>query len=225
MVPALLALVVLALAPSTALTEGKIVIHGAASGSHLRLSVSGGDILVNGTMEAGVGCKFTTGHSAATCPVAGVGGIEIQMGSADDKVQVEDPLPIPLTAYLGAGSDKLIGNDESDTCYAEETKANRCIGAGGDDVCITGAENTDCVGGPGDDYCKHGPGSDGCFGGPGDDECDMGAGQDGCHTGSGNDRLLGGPDPDQLYGGPGVDYCDGGPGVGRSHGCEKGPGG
>ena len=41
------------------------------------------------------------------------------MGPADDKIQVEDRLPMPLTVHLGAGSDKFLGNDEPDTCYSE----------------------------------------------------------------------------------------------------------
>ncbi len=146
------------------------------------------------------------------------------MGPSDDKVEVLDPLPVPLTAYLGAGSDKLIGNAEPDTCYPQGTRRNRCIGGGGDDVCISAPVNTDCVGGAGNDYCRVRDGSDGCWGGPGRDICIMGAGHDGCHGEGGADRLYGGPASDQLYGGRGSDYCDGGPGIGYSHACESGPG-
>lgn len=214
----------LTLTASTASSEGQILVYGSPGESHLRLTVSGEDILVSGPLgSAPVGCQSTSGHSL-TCPVADAGSIELQMGSGEDKVEVLDPLPIPLTVHLGAGSDKMIGNDEADTCYSEGTKRNRCLGGGGNDICITGELNSDCVGGPGDDLCQHGAGSDGCFGGPGDDVCEMGAGQDGCHGGPGDDRLLGGADPDQLYGGSGIDYCDGSPGVGRSSGCERGPG-
>jgi Ca2+-binding RTX toxin-like protein len=223
--PALVLGIGLLVFPTTATTAGKLVIRGAETGSHLSLSVSDESILVAGTMGGKpTGCTFTHGHNAATCPLAGATEIEIEMGPADDKVDVADPLPIPLTVHLGDGSDKLLGNDEDDTCYSEGTKRNRCIGGGGDDNCITGSENSDCVGGPGDDFCRHGTGSDGCFGGPGADTCDMGAGQDGCHGGPGNDKLYGGPGADQLYGGPGSDFCDGAPGVGRSSSCETGPG-
>lgn len=218
-----LALFMLA-SPVAAVPEAKIVINGPSSESHLRLTVVGEEIVVHGPMGSSVGCEPTETHSTVTCPYAGVGMIEVDMGPSQDKVEVLDPLPIPLTTHLGAGEDKFIGNDEPDTCYSEETKRNRCIGGGGDDVCITGQENSDCVGGTGDDLCVHGAGSDGCFGGPGDDVCEMGAGKDGCHGGPGDDKLYGGPDPDQLYGGSGDDFCDGGPGVGRSHGCESGPG-
>ena len=135
-----------------------------------------------------------------------------------------NPLPFPLTVHLGDGEDKFIGSAEKDICFPEGSRRNRCIGEGGDDVCITGSLNSDCVGGGGDDYCRHGSGSDGCWGGPGDDICIMGPGQDGCHGEGGNDRLYGDHDPDQLYGGAGIDYCDGGPGWGYSRTCEAGPG-
>lgn len=225
-VPALaLAALVLLATPTAAVPEGMIVVHGPGYSSHLRLSVAGGKIVVTGQVaDNPAGCEITDGHRTTECPIAGAGGMEIVMGSSDDKIEVGDPLPLPLTVHLGAGSDKFIGNGEADTCYSEATKRNRCIGNGGDDICITGPENSDCVGGEGDDYCKHLGGSDGCFGGPGDDECEMGGGMDGCHGGPGNDRLYGGADPDQLYGDAGNDFCDGGSGVGRSHSCETGPG-
>jgi Ca2+-binding RTX toxin-like protein len=223
---ALAAAALLATATASAVPEGEIVVQGPSYSSHLRLSVGGDAIVVKGQVAGDpVGCMLVEGHRLTVCPVADAGGMEIVMGPADDKIQVEDRLPMPLTVHLGAGSDKFLGNDEPDTCYSEATKRNRCIGSGGDDVCITGPQNSDCVGGEGDDYCRHQEGSDGCFGGPGNDECDMGGGSDGCHGGPGNDRLLGGGDSDQLYGDAGYDYCDGGPGVGRSHDCESGPGG
>jgi Ca2+-binding RTX toxin-like protein len=225
---AILALATLALLtfPTVASTEGEIVIHGPEASSHLRLTVSGEDIMVNGYLAGAhqVGCSLPGGGNAAVCPLAGVDRIEIDMGPNDDKVDVLDPLPIPLTVRLGDGSDKFNGNSEPDTCYPEGSIANGCEGAGGNDICITGPKNTECFGGPGNDFSKAGPGSDGSWGGPGDDVCYMGAGEDACHGGPGNDHLYGGPDPDQLYGGPGSDFCDGGPGVGRSHGCETGPG-
>jgi Ca2+-binding RTX toxin-like protein len=216
---------VLSLGGTTASTEGTIVVRGAASGTHLRLSLRGGDLVAEGSMQGATptGCHFTSGERVAVCPMAGAGAIEVETGPSDDKVEVLEQLPLPLTAYLGQGEDKLIGNGEPDTCYPQGTKRNRCIGGAGDDVCITGPRNSDCVGGPGNDYCKHSTGSDGCWGGPGNDVCVMGPGMDGCHGEGGNDRLYGGPDPDQLYGGRGYDYCNGGRGIGKSHGCEAGP--
>lgn len=213
------------LLPAGAAPAGRIVIKGAASGSHIELSVRGDRLHVRGLMarQRPRGCHFTRGRMAAVCPLHGARAIEVQMGPSGDFVEVLDRLPLPLTARLGGGSDKLIARGEPDTCYPEGSPRNRCVGGGGNDTCFTGNRNSDCVGGPGDDFCLHGRGSDGCWGGPGDDVCVMGAGQDGCHGGPGNDRLYGGPAPDQLYGGPGRDYCDGGRGVGRSHDCELGP--
>lgn len=209
---------------TTASQAGTIVVYGASSGTHLRLTTSGGDIVVDGYMAAArpQGCRLTS-RLHAVCPTANADAIEIDTGPNGDLVEVLDRMPFPLTVHLGAGEDKFIGNGENDTCYPEGTRRNRCVGGGGNDVCITGPKNTDCVGGPGNDYCREGAGSDGCWGGPGRDVCYMGPGEDGCHGGSGNDRLYGGPGADQLYGGPGFDYCDGGPGVGKSHECEAGP--
>jgi len=208
---------------STATPEGRIVIRGASTGTHLRLSMSGSELLVSGPMEAATGCRFSRGRGAAACPLAGVGSIEVDTGPAEDTVEVLDRLPLPLTAYLGAGSDKMIGNGERDICYPQGTARNRCIGEGGNDVCVSAPVNTDCVGGSGDDYCRTGAGSDGCWGGPGQDVCMMGDGQDGCHGEAGNDRLFGSEGSDQLYGGDGLDYCDLGPSGGQSRECEAGP--
>lgn len=208
---------------STATPEGRIIIQGPPVGTHLRLTMSGSELLVTGPMEAATGCRFSRGHGAATCPLANIGSIEVDTGPAEDKVEVLERLPLPLVAYLGAGSDKLVGSGERDTCYPQGTDRNRCIGEGGNDICISAPVNTDCFGGPGDDYCKTGSGSDGCWGGPGQDVCMMGDGQDGCHGEGAGDRLYGGGGTDKLYGGGGSDYCDGGPNRGRSNECEAGP--
>ncbi len=229
--------------PTAASTAGGIVIHGFESGSHLKLTVSGEDIVVNGFLDPSeqVGCSFTHGQNALVCPFAGVNGVELDMGSAADKVEVLDPLPIPLIAHMGGGSDKFIGSDEPDTCYMEGKDGSSCYGNGGNDVCMSGAGGDACYGGPGNDVCKMGAGEDRClgeagndrlYGGPASDHLEGGPGNDilrgegssdHLSGGSGNDRLYGGPSPDQLYGESGHDFCDGGPGVGRSHSCEAGP--
>lgn len=203
--------------------QGRIVIHGAETGTHLRLSLSGGELLVTGAMAAtSEGCQRAAGNGV-TCPLNDVGQVEVVTGPSEDKVEVLSKLPVPLIAYLGAGSDKLIGNGEPDSCHPQGTRRNRCIGGGGNDVCIAAPINTDCVGGPGNDYCRTSDGSDGCWGGPGSDLCSMGAGEDGCHGEAGPDRLYGGPGADQLYGGGGTDFCDGEAGLGQMHGCELSP--
>jgi hypothetical protein len=223
----ILALVAAALflAPTAASPTERIVVFGAASGSHLQIEANESQVVVKGVMARvkPQGCHFGGSRRVAVCPADRADAIEVNMGPSNDFVEVLDPLPFPLTVHLGSGEDKFIGSAEKDTCYPEGTRRNRCIGNGGDDVCITGARNSDCVGGPGNDYCKTSTGSDGCWGGPGDDVCYMGPGQDGCHGEGGDDRLYGEHDPDQLYGGEGNDYCDGGPGMGYSHTCERGP--
>jgi hypothetical protein len=223
---ALAAALLLALFCAPASPQGEAIVHGAASGTHLDLSMRGSNLVVEGWMapRAGPGCRLAHHRNLAICPLGDVGRVELEMGPQGDFVEVEDPLPVPLTVHLGDGSDKFIGNSEPDTCYSEGARRNRCIGGAGDDVCITGNQNSDCVGDAGNDYCQTGAGSDGCWGGPGDDVCRMGPGQDGCHGEGGHDELYGGPSPDQLYGGEGYDNCDGLPGWGRSHECEAGPG-
>lgn len=224
---ALLAVLIVPTAASVAgQPGGTIVIHGSDSGSHLTLYASPSRIVVKGNMAAThpQGCHLSANRLRAVCRVAGATGIELDMGPAGDLVEVADPMPFPVTAYLGNGSDKMIGNDEPDTCYSQGARRNRCIGGGGNDVCITGPRNSDCVGGAGNDICETQTGSDGCWGGPGNDICKMGPGMDGCHGDAGNDRLYGGANPDQLYGGSGYDYCNGGPGRGKSHTCDIGPG-
>lgn len=225
-----LAVVIVALvgliAPTAANTASQIMIYGAASGTHLELHKRDGKLIVDGWMarRKPVGCHFTKRRARAVCNLSRAGRIELKMGDHGDFVRVDKALPIPITVHLGGGSDKFIGNGENDICYSEGARRNRCVGGPGNDVCITGQRNSDCVGGPGNDYCRTGAGSDGCWGGPGNDICIMGPGHYGCHGEGGNDLLYGGPSSDQLYGGPGRDYCDGFPGLGKSHGCQLGPG-
>jgi Ca2+-binding RTX toxin-like protein len=216
----------LCLGTGTASTQGTIVIYGADSGSTLHIGVKGTNLVAKGRLASthARGCRVSRGHTRATCPLGDAGAIELDMGPSGDTVEVVDRLPLSLTVHLGAGSDKFIGNGEKDICYSEQSRRNRCIGGPGNDICITGNQNSDCVGGAGNDYCQTGAGSDGCWGGPGDDVCRMGPGEDGCHGEGGNDQLFGGPSPDQLYGGSDFDRCDGLPGWGRSHECEAGPG-
>jgi Ca2+-binding RTX toxin-like protein len=204
---------------------GQISIFGAESGTHLTMTVDSGRLVVTGPMAAEHprGCHLSADREKAVCPLAGVSAIEVTLGPSGDFLDVADPMPVPVTAYLGSGSDKMIGNAEADTCYSQGSRRNRCIGGAGDDICITGEKNSDCVGDAGNDYCETADGSDGCWGGEGNDICKMGPGEDGCHGEGGNDRLYGGANPDQLYGGTGWDYCDGGPGRGKSHSCDAGP--
>lgn len=210
-------------AQTSAASNDTIVVRGAGSSSHLRVTVGKSSVVARGNLASSghKGCR--RGRGKVVCPTRGASEMKIVMGPSNDKVEILEKLPFPLTVHLGSGSDKFIGNNERDTCYSEGSRRNRCIGGGGKDLCITGPRNSDCVGGPGDDVCIHSTGSDGCWGGSGDDVCHMGPGRDGCHGGPGNDRLYEGRDPGRLYGGPGNDYCDGGPGRGKSQTCERGP--
>jgi Ca2+-binding RTX toxin-like protein len=205
-----LAIVALALLASSSMTlaAGGIVIHGSeTTGSHLKLTVSGGNLVVNGYTESNeqAGCEFTHGQNALQCSLAGISQIEIDTGRSDDTVEVLEPLPVPLIAHLGEGADKFIGSEEPDTCYPEGSVNNNCDGGKGNDTCVTGSETTKCIGGPGDDLCEAGFNNDACYGGPGNDVCKMGAGESKCLGEDGNDLLKGGSGSDHLSGGPGND--------------------
>jgi Ca2+-binding RTX toxin-like protein len=233
------------IAPTAGSADGPLVIQGAPTGTHLRLSLAtDGQLVVDGfeASNAPVGCQAVHPRTLAVCPLTGVPFIEVDTGDTGDKVEIDDPMPIPVTAHLGGGSDQFIGNAEDDTCYPEGAQRNRCYGGAGDDICITGPRNSDCVGDGGNDYAKFSTGSDGCWGDyavggegdpsgddprtgtPGNDICIMGPGKDGAHGGPGDDKLYEGSGQGKLYGEGGTDFCDGGPGVGRSVGCEQGPG-
>lgn len=219
-------LVVPSVASPAAQRAAQIELFGAHGGTHMTLATKGAHgLVVKGHMAKARphGCRFVRYRKVAVCNLARASSVEIHTGPASDFVRVLDPLPVPVTAYTGAGSDRFYGNDEPDACFTQGSKKNRCVGKGGNDVCITGQKNSDCIGNSGNDYCQHGAGSDGCWGGPGDDVCKMGPGKDGCHGGPGNDVVLGGAGGDQLYGGPGHDYCNGQGGLNDTHNCEGGP--
>src|SRR4051812_18410240 len=116
------------LLPTDAAPQGTLLIRGADSGSHLVVSASGGAIFVSGYMAPGrpQGCRLTAGRNGADCSLEGVAAIEIEMGPNGDLVEIADPLPVPLVAHLGGGSDKLVANGEADVCYSEGARRNRC---------------------------------------------------------------------------------------------------
>jgi hypothetical protein len=214
-------------AATTSAQAGPLLIEGRPSADHVRIRMSpnGNRFAIRGKVRTSGPhrCKKRRHGTRRRCPARDVTAVIVDMGAGGDKLEILDSLPVPVAGYLGAGSDKMIGAGEPDLCYPGGTRRNRCIGGGGNDVCVTGPRNSDCVGGPGNDYCEAQGGSDGCFGGPGRDVCKMGGGHDGCHGDGGNDQLFGGPSSDKLYGGAGNDYCDGQRGVGRSYTCEQGP--
>ena len=111
------------------------------------------------------GCHFTRYRMAASCPLGNVGWIEVRMGPSGDFVRASNRMPVPLTAYLGAGSDKFIGNAERDSATPKARAATAASAGPGDDLHHR-QQDSDCVGGAGNDYCHPGDGSDGCWGGP-----------------------------------------------------------
>jgi hypothetical protein len=142
-----------------------------------------------------------------------------------DKVEVLDPLPIPLTVHLGNGSDKFLGNDEDDTCYAEGAKRNRCYGYGrrrrlhypAPATAIASGARSTTTAGTAPAAMDAGEVRDGT-------SATWARGPTGVTVTAKTHCLYEGAGSGQLYGGPGVDCCDGGPGKGQSHSCEKGPG-
>src|SRR3954452_19140930 len=102
---ALAAALVLSLLSSSATSTSQIVLHGAASGSTLRLSVHGPRLVAKGLMAHAhpAGCRFKRFRRIAVCRLSGAGAIEVDMGPSGDFVKVEDRLPLPLTVHLGGG--------------------------------------------------------------------------------------------------------------------------
>src|SRR5690349_24984403 len=76
-------------APTTAAPDGRILIQGPDSSSHLRLSTSGGLLVAQGLMQEGgtSGCRFER-ITLAVCPLAGVSSTEVDMGPSSDRVEV-----------------------------------------------------------------------------------------------------------------------------------------
>jgi hypothetical protein len=112
-----------------AVPQKRIVIHGTSAGTHLRLEVRRGRLLVDGRMTKGISrdCHPAARGGIAVCGLGQVGSIEVDTGPSGDMVEVLKKLPVPLTVYLGPGADKFIGNGERDTCYPGGTRRNRCV--------------------------------------------------------------------------------------------------
>ena len=90
-----LAIVLSMMLPTAASPQGQIVVRGAASGSHLRVTVGGEGIVIDGYLAAGGqrGCRFTRGRNGAVCPLAGVASMVIVMGPSGDMVEILEKLP------------------------------------------------------------------------------------------------------------------------------------
>src|SRR6185437_3996358 len=76
------AVLLLAFGSASASPQGEVVVRGAASGSHLKLSLANGNLVVHGWMapEAGAGCRLTHHRNLAVCRLRNVGGVEVDMG-------------------------------------------------------------------------------------------------------------------------------------------------
>ena len=83
----------------------------AHSGSHLTVTTRASKIIIKGKMAHAKprGCHLSADRMRAVCPLAGAAAIELDMGPAGDFVEIADPLPFPVIAHLGMGSDKLFG--------------------------------------------------------------------------------------------------------------------
>ncbi len=120
-------------------------------------------------------------------------------GFDDATPQVFDMLAGRDLAYLGAGADKVNGNDGNDTLY----------GGAGDDLLFGGADNDRLYGGDDNDTLFGGDGNDRVHGNDGDDEIHGGAGDDRLNGHTGDDIITGGLGADKINGGSGTNFLFG----------------
>ena len=148
------------------------------------------------------------------CPASLVSEIDIDTGSAGDKVIFGPAFGGPnlsatasgitpdLTAVVSTG-----GGNDSFTGGAEVDHLNT---GGGSDKATLGAGN---------DVANMGGGSDKASGGSGNDEIKGGGGSDKLKGNGGADSLFGGGGSDKLLAGAGNDKCVPGPGAGKQSSC------
>ncbi|MDP9276766.1 MAG: hypothetical protein M3O76_00975 [Actinomycetota bacterium] len=230
----------------------QLVIKGSDGGDHVTIGLdsSGSDFVLNGYFPGSVpgSCQAEKPQKKLLCRTAGITEVLVDLGAANDKLEILDPLPSTVIAHLGSGNDRMSGNGEPDTCYMDGGAKKQCLLGGGDDTCIGGPGRGDCYGGPGNDsyaamanpdgfwggqgadVCRMGPGNDECYGDAGNDLCSMGGGNDLCQGGPGDDVCRGGGGNDACEGEGGNDTLIGGPGIDRILGgagrdsCDAGPG-
>ncbi len=96
--------------------------------------------LVNGhlTAEGPSGCQPTHGYGAASCRLAEACSVVIEMGSSNDKIEVARSAAgaahrLPRLWVGQADRQRRVGH-----LLSAGHPRNRCIGNGGDDVCISG---------------------------------------------------------------------------------------
>jgi hypothetical protein len=182
-------------------------------------------------ITAGAGCT-SMGQRRASCPVAGVTALAIDVAGGADHVSIEAAISTPATITGGGGNDVLRGGSGNDRLEG---------GPGGDN--LDGAAGNDAeLGGDGNDTFSQGRspnGADGLQGGGGVDQAGYGkrsagvavsldgvandgaAGEgdnvgtdvEGVSGGTGSDTIVGSPGRNSLDGGPGNDFVDGRAGV------------
>jgi Ca2+-binding RTX toxin-like protein len=178
-------------------------------------------------VTAGVGCT-SMGARRASCPMAGVTAISIDVAGGADHVSIDAAVSTPATITGGGGNDVLRGGSGND----------RLEGGPGADSLDGAAGNDSELGGDGNDTFSQGRvpnGADGLQGGGGVDDVGYGkrnagiavsldgvandgeAGEgDNVGTdvetvggGSGSDRIVGNAAQNRLDGGAGNDFIDG----------------
>jgi len=192
------ALVAIAIVPaaasaSTLTVEGGMLVLRAAPGEQNTVSVAGDE---TDTLVA-IGDVARPAYPAGTCApdfwaLSGVvcepqpGGIRIELGDGDDRLNVYAGVP-------GAGTIVALGGDGTDDLSA-----------------LSHLKSTLLDGGNGNDLLGGGSGADALLGGAGDDDLNGRGGSDELRGGDGNDKLLG-----DDYQAPSADVIDGGPGSDR----------
>jgi Ca2+-binding RTX toxin-like protein len=155
---------------STAQLDGDVLrVTGTPGVDQLTIFADGDQLIVRdgfSATSAGPGCTVTV-LQWATCPLAAIARVEVDLGDGDDVAILRSPRP--LVAHGGAGDDSLL--------------------SGGGAVAMT------LDGGPGDDHLAGGPEADVLLGGPGDDGLDGGGGADTIDPGTGHDAIAGRRDP------------------------------
>ena len=161
------------------------------------------------TLSVRRGCTRVGPHYA-TCRVAGVSSLFIDVGDGDDSVALEGVL-LPATEQGRDGNDRLVGGGGADI-LAGGAGDDTLQGGGGNDRLDGGDGNNSLDGGAGGDVLTAGAGNDQLTGDDGNDVLDGGDGADRLDGGPGADALLGGPGDDVITGGPGSDQFVAGPG-------------
>ncbi|MEV4639380.1 calcium-binding protein [Actinoplanes sp. NPDC049548] len=149
--------------------------------------------------------------------------VTVWLYDRDDSVVNNSDLTI--TAYGGAGNDKLVGGPKADALHGEDpcdgaTGNDKIYGKGGDDLIYAGDGSDYVSAGDGDDRvlgdsdcltAPHRPGNDVIHGGNGVDDIFGDNGNDKLYGGDGNDFLTGWGGADRIEGGAGNDQLRGDP--------------